>query len=71
MFSERNAKNIPKNFVKAFLNFMKTQRRKDGSTWELLVREIDKVETLKTFNNITIKKIMQNACLYPFFKVFL
>lgn len=45
--------------------------RKDNSDWRKAMQELRKFEARDNFNNITVKKIMQNALLIPFFKEFL
>ena len=45
--------------------------KKDNSDWRKAMQDLRKVEATDNFNNITVKKIMQNALLIPFFKEFL
>jgi hypothetical protein len=70
-YRKRNTKNIPKNFCKAFSNFMDDHSKKASSEWGQAMRVLKKIEARDKYNNIILKKMMQNPRIVPFFKEFL
>ena len=70
-YRKRNTKNIPKNFCKAFSNFMEDHSKKDSPEWAQAKRVLKKIEARDKYNNIIINKMLQNPRIVPFFKEFL
>lgn len=70
-YRKRNTKNIPKNFCKAFSNFMEDHVNKTSEEWGMAMKVLKKIEIRDKYNNITMKKMMQNPRVVPFFKEFL
>jgi len=70
-YRKRNTKNIPKNFCKAFSNFMEDHSKKDSPEWAQAKRVLKKIEARDKYNNITMNKMLQNPRIVPFFREFL
>ena len=67
-YRKRDTKNLPKNFCKAFSNFMENHKMKETNEWKKAIKILRKMEVRDKYNNIMMKKMMQNAYIVDFFK---
>jgi hypothetical protein len=70
-FAKRNTKNIPKNFCKAFGNYM--EGLDQSKEWELAMREVKSIErrSQNKYNNILIHRLLSSPRVCVYFRHFL